>query len=249
MAMVTPLIVSVGMPRAGSGWHYNLIHDLVVAAGGKDSRWIRRRYLLQPILTEVNCNIGAFTAKRLLPVMVPALLGNSFVIKAHAGITPLANRLIRSERIRPTYIYRDPRDALLSAYEYGQRKRVKKRLGAFADLSTIERAISFMAEYIQISESWLDCNQALHTRYEELLLDYPTEIKRIMDFLNLDPDMDTIKQVIHKYQPQRGSTDQKGTHFVQGKIGRYQQQLSEAQQLLCIDAFGPYLKKMDYQIP
>ena len=26
-----PLIVSVGMPRAGSGWHYNLIHDLVVA--------------------------------------------------------------------------------------------------------------------------------------------------------------------------------------------------------------------------
>ena len=72
--------LAVGMPRAGTGWHYNLIHDLVVAAGGRDAREIRRRYLLSPILTEVNCNIGALTKKRLIPVMVPSILGNHFAI-------------------------------------------------------------------------------------------------------------------------------------------------------------------------
>ena len=26
---INMIILSVGMPRAGSGWHYNLIHDLM----------------------------------------------------------------------------------------------------------------------------------------------------------------------------------------------------------------------------
>lgn len=50
--------VSAGMPRAGSGWFYNIMHDLVVAMGGEDAREIRRRFLLQPILTEINCSFG-----------------------------------------------------------------------------------------------------------------------------------------------------------------------------------------------
>jgi len=243
------LFVSIGMPRAGSGWHYNLIHDLIVAAGGHAARIIRRRFFLQPILTEVNCNIGAFTAKRILPVMIPAWLGNSYVIKAHAGASPLALRMIRSGRMLPLYIFRDPRDALLSAYEYGIRKREKGREGAFTDLITIEKAIDFMKEYVQISESWLACTQALHTRYEDLLLDYSKETRLLVEFLGLDPKEEAIQNVVDQYQPQKGSSAQVGTHFVQGKIGRYREKLTDEQQRICIEAFGPYLEKMGYPIP
>ena len=35
------IVLSVGMPRAGSGWHYNLIHDLMKTAGATDAREIR----------------------------------------------------------------------------------------------------------------------------------------------------------------------------------------------------------------
>jgi len=244
-----PLILSVGMPRAGSGWYYNLIHDLVVASGGRDARLIRRRYFLQPILTEVNCNIGAFTTKRLLPVMIPATLGNLYVVKAHAGVSPLALSLIRAGKIKATYIYRDPRDALLSAYEYGRRKRDAGRSGAFSDLNTIQQAISFMKEYVQISEAWLACEQAFHTRYEDLLLSYGEETQRLLVFLGLDPEDEAIKSVLHQYQPTKGRSDQKGTHFVKGKVGRYRERLSTEEQDLCIQVFGPYLEKMGYPIP
>ncbi len=244
-----PLIVSVGMPRAGSGWHYNLIHDLVVAGGGEDARLIRRRYGLQPILTEVNCNIGAFTVWRLLPVMFPAYLGVTYAIKAHASYSPLALRLIKSGKLRVAYIYRDPRDALLSAYEYGGRKREKGRYGAFSELVTIEQAIKFMDEYVHISEDWLACEQALHTRYENLLQDYETEANRIVNFLDIDPSLPAVQAVIQDYQPYHGRSEQKGTHFVKGKIGRYRQVFSAAQQQACVDAFGPYLQKMGYPIP
>jgi hypothetical protein len=247
--MPTPLIVSIGMPRAGSGWHYNLIHDLVLAGGGRDARLVRRRFLLQPVLTEVNCNIGAFTPQRLLPVMVPVLLGNSFVIKAHAGPSSLALKLVRSRRMLPTYIYRDPRDALLSAFEYGLRKRDAGRSGAFANLNSLEEAIVFMADYVRISEFWLACEQALHTRYEDLLLDYWEEADRLVAFLAVDPNSEAVKNVIDRYQPHKGRNDQVGIHFVKGQIGRYRETLSEAQQHLCIQAFGPYLEKMGYPVP
>jgi hypothetical protein len=247
--MLSQLIVSIGMPRSGSGWHFNLVHDLIVASGGKDARWIRQKYHLQSILTEINCNIGAFTPKRMIPVMVPVVLGNKFVIKAHAGPSPLALLLIRHEKIIPTYIYRDPRDALLSAFEYGQRKREKNRSGAFSDLKTIEQAIKFMEEYIEISETWLSCDHVFTIRYEDFLTNYQHETTRLVDFLEIEPGEDRIKAIIEQYQPQRGQSEQVGTHFEKGKAGRYREKLSGEQQALCIQAFGPYLKKMGYPIP
>mgnify|MGYP001139047165 CR=1 FL=1 len=39
------IVLSVGMPRAGSGWHYNLIHDLMEAAGYTDAQAILDRCL------------------------------------------------------------------------------------------------------------------------------------------------------------------------------------------------------------
>jgi hypothetical protein len=247
--MPSPLIVAVGMPRAGSGWHYNLVHDLVVATGGVDARAIRRRFLLHRILTEVNCNIGAFTPNRLLPVMVPSLCNKTYVVKAHAGPTRLCLWLVKIGMILPLYIYRDPRDALLSAYEYGGRKRDAGREGAFADLDSIESAIEFMKEYVAISKSWLSCQQAHHTRYEDLLSNYAVETNQILDFLGLDCQVEAVKAIIQKYQPEKGRADQRGTHFVKGMSGRYRKKLSDKQQELCIDAFGDYLKRMGYPIP
>ncbi len=91
------IILSVGMPRAGSGWYYNLTNDLMLANGAQDAHQIRQRYRLQGILTEVNCNIGALTPRRITAVMLPSLLGNTFVIKAHAALTPYARFMIQRE--------------------------------------------------------------------------------------------------------------------------------------------------------
>ena len=57
------IIVSVGMPRAGSGWHYNLVHDLMATTGCDEARDIRSKYGLEKILTEVNCNIGVLSLR------------------------------------------------------------------------------------------------------------------------------------------------------------------------------------------
>jgi len=242
------IILSTGMPRAGSGWYYNLTNDLMMAAGYQDGRKIRQRYHLERVLTQVNCNIGALTAKRLIPVLVPSLLGNTFVVKAHAGPTAFAQRLIRGRHLRPAYIYRDPRDAMLSAYEYGQRGLQKGRPNAFSHLTDFESSLAFILEYVKIWEKWIAIEDALHTRYEDLKSDYESEVIRLVDFLKLDGDDPAIKTVIKKYHPERASQGQKGTHFSKGVSGRFREAYSTEEQEILTNELGSYLEKMRYQI-
>lgn len=244
--MTGKVVLSVGMPRAGSGWYFNLTHDLLVAAGYQDAHRIRERYRLQSILTQVNLNIGALTPRRTLAVTVPALLGNVFVVKAHSGPTAIARSLIHRRMLQPTYIYRDPRDALLSAFEYGQRARRENRENAFAQLRDLDQAIAFMEEYTRISEAWMACEEALKTKYEDLLQDYDQQVRRLIKFLGLNEHQPAIRAVMDKYKPEHTRSDQKGLHLVKGKIGRFRIVLNEEQKEKLNQTFGDYLVRMGY---
>jgi len=242
------IVLSAGMPRAGSGWYYNLTNELMLANGAQEARRVRERYRLQGILTEVNCNIGALTARRTLGVLLPSALGNTFVIKAHAAPGRLARWAIRWGWMRPTYIYRDPRDALLSAMENGQRALQRSRPNAFAPYAEFEAALDFMSGYLPIWEAWMRCKQALPVRYEDLLLNYAVEAERLVEFLQLDPDEALTLQVIERYLPEKGQSEQKGLHFSQGKIGRFRQKMTLEQQERMNQRLAPYLVKMGYPI-
>ena len=242
------IVLAVGMPRAGSGWHYNLTHDLMLTAGATDAREIRRRFRLGRVLTEVNCNIGVLSPARVGAVLIPSVAGNTFTIKLHAGPTPFAQTLIQRGQIRPTYIYRDPRDALLSAYEYGQRARAAGRVNAFSPLDTIEKAIAFIAEYVRYWEMWTALPLVHTVSYESLKTDYAAEATRLAQFLGLDTASAPVRTVIEKYQPEQARKADRGVHFVKGVSGRFRQALSPEQQQLCINTFGETLARMGYEL-
>ncbi len=242
------ITLAAGMPRAGSGWHYNLIHDLVVANGGREARLMRTRYHLNWTLTAVNCNIGTLSLPRLLAATVPTLLpGNQYVIKAHAGPTATLRLFMRLRLLRAAYIYRDPRDALLSALEHGEHSRQSGHRNAFTDLTDFERGLAFMQTYVAISQAWIALPGVLVTRYENFIIAYDVEAERIARFLQADPQAQAIQQVINRYRPrQAAQSEQKGLHFRKGKIGRFRDVFNPAQQEACRQAFGSYLDKMGY---
>ncbi len=240
------IYLSIGMPRAGSGWHYNLTHDLSLLAGATDAREIRRRYRLDSILTEVNCNIGVLSARRLALALIPHLRGETFTIKLHAGPTKWGNRLISRGILTPTYIYRDPRDALLSAFEYGQRARDGGKTNAFSHLVTVEDAIAFIPEYVGYWEQWTAIPQCHALRYEDLKANYDHEAARLAAFLQLDPAAPEVRATLDKYRPEQAASGDKGLHFVKGTSGRFREKLTPAQQQLCLETFGDALPRMGY---
>ena len=255
------IVLSVGMPRAGSGWHYNLIHDLMATTGCADARDIREKYRLQKILTEVNCNIGVLSARRLALVTVPALAGDTFVIKAHAGPSGGSRLLEAIGLLRVTYIYRDPRDAMLSAFDFGQRAIEKGRPNAFSHLTDFQQTLDFMAEYVRIWEKWMSEKTPLIARYEDLLTDYDNEVNRLARFLELNsgqPEASaakspkgersrSVQKVIEQYRPGAGA-GQQGLHFYKGKIGRFRESYSADQQKVMAERFGAAFEKMGYEI-
>ena len=241
------IVLSVGMPRAGSGWHYNVIHDLMATTGCADARDIREKYRLHKVLTEVNCNIGVLSARRLGMVTVPALMGNTFVIKAHAGPSAWSRLLEAVGLLRVTYIYRDPRDAMLSAFDFGQRAIEKGRPNAFSHLTDFQKTLDFMTEYVRIWEMWMSEKTPLIARYEDLLTDYDNEVNRLVGFLKLNGDQPEVQKVIEQYSPGRGD-GQQGLHFYKGKIGRFRESYSAEEQKVMSEQFGPALRKMGYKI-
>lgn len=249
------IVLSVGMPRAGSGWHYNLVHDLMKTTGCADARDLRERYRLQSILTEVNCNIGVLSARRLAMVSWPALMGNTFVIKAHAGPTSASRLLQRLGVLRITYIYRDPRDAMLSAYDYGQRALKKGRPNAFSHLTDFQKSVDFILEYVRIWEKWLQEKDVLVARYEDLLTDYDRETARLVGFLKVDGNKPearaehsrSVRKVIEGYRP-GAAEGQQGLHFFKGKIGRFRESYSPEEQAILREKLGTYLQRMGYEL-
>lgn len=241
------IILSVGMPRAGSGWHYNLIHGLMKTTGSYDAREIREKYRLQNILTEVNCNIGVLSLRRLTRVMIPSLLGKTFVIKAHAGPTIWSRLFTKLGLLRVTYIYRDPRDAMISAYDYGQRVLKNGRTNVFSQMRDFDESIDFMKDYIRIWEKWQSENDVLIARYEDLLREYDTEAFRLVEFLKLDGSRPEVQKVIEAYRPGKAEGKQ-GTHFHKGKVGRFRESYSTDQQKVMENKFGSVLVKMRYEI-
>lgn len=241
------IVLSVGMPRAGSGWHYNLINDLMLTAGAVDARQIREKYKLQKILTEVNCNIGVLSARRLSMVMIPALLGNTFVIKAHSSPTPFSRLLTSLGLLRITYIYRDPRDAMLSAYDFGQRALTKGRPNAFSHLSDFDKSLNFIVDYVRIWEKWMNEKNVLVSRYEDLLTNYDEEFIKLVQYLKLDQTNPQVRQRGEQYRP--GANDEaQGLHFYKGKIGRFRESYSAEQQKMMAEKLGTYIQRMGYQI-
>jgi len=249
------IVLSVGMPRAGSGWHYNLVHDLMKTTGCAEAREIRERYGLEHILTEVNCNIGVLSARRLALVTPPALMGNTFVIKAHAGPTSGSRLLQRLGLLRITYIYRDPRDAMLSAYDYGQRALKKGRPNAFSHLTDFQKSLDFIMDYLRIWEKWMQERDVLIARYEDLLTNYDHEVRRLVQFLKLDEGESeagaegsrSIQNVIDGYRP-GAAEGQQGLHFYKGKIGRFRESYSAEEQAILNEKLRPYLERMGYEV-
>jgi hypothetical protein len=242
------IILSIGMPRAGSGWYYNLTHDLIKVSGGQDAREIRKKYRLGKILTEVNCNIGTLSSWRLSLVLIPALLGNTFTIKTHAGPTRLTLLLVQVGLICPTYIYRDPRDAMISAMDNGRKARAKGRRNAFSQLTDFNAAVEFMLSYLKVWEAWIHTAATLHTRYENLLGDYDAEVLRLIEFLPVPLKSREVDTVLERYRPEKARGGQKGIHYSKGQTGRYREIFTNDELSILNDKFGPYLEQMGYEM-
>lgn len=241
------LVLAAGMQKAGTGWLFNILDALMVAGGGASAFAVRDRYGLGGVLTGANCNIGTVRPGRLL-TLVPALrAGCRFAIKTHRGPNPWTRCLERAGVMRSMYLYRDPRDVVLSAFAHGQRERAAGRRDNFARLDTLERAIVWTAHLLPVWQAWQREPRTLVLRYEDLRADLPGHLDRLAAHLRVVPSPAVRADVLARFAVDRPDPAAHGAlHFNRGGSGRWQTEMSPAQLALCGRHFGPYLPAMGY---
>ena len=190
---------------------------------------------------------SASSGRKLGMVALPALLGNTFVIKAHAGPTSTSRLFHSLGLLRISYIYRDPRDAMLSAFEYGQRGLKRGRPNAFSYLTDFQKSLDFIMDYVRIWDRWNREKNVHITRYEDLQTDYVNEVNRLVKFLKLNGDTAEVQKVIESYHGPVVE-GQKGLHFNKGQIGRFRESYSAEQQAILKEKMGAYLARMGYEV-
>ncbi len=245
------IVLSVGMQKAGTAWYFNITNDLLQAAGHQDIRALRIRYHLQRFMTERNCNIGRPRLLKLLFVSLPHWFGNSYVVKTHEGPTKALLKLIDRGLVKATYLYRDPRDVALSAFEHGEKIRRSGAVSStgFDRLTTMESAIEFASGLLPVWLEWAESGRALLVRYEDMRQNPFREGERLVSHLNIDVPQEVLRSIIEQYEIKNGSTEMlpHPLHFNKGITGRWKEMMTSEQVECCRALYGDSIGNMGYE--
>jgi len=242
------IVLSAGMQKAGTGWFFNMTNDLVAACGGQDVRHVRSVFGLDDILKYHNCNLEKPDPDNLDKLELTHAAGYTFVVKSHGGPEPYLS-LISKRILRATYIYRDPRDAVLSAFDHGEKIRGLGQQHTFGGLTTMMKSVDFVGSLLSVWESWYNLKCAFMVRYEDLISKPAETMMQLAAYLDLNPSKEIIEQAVSAYRPSVVISDEHKTdylHFNLGQVGRWKTLMGKQEIDHCKDVFGDRLLRMGY---
>ncbi len=242
------IVISAGLQKSGSGLFFNLTNDILQAAGEEDARQIRKQFGLEGLIEHYNCNVGELSWEKLKPLISLHFKGKNFVIKTHEPPTSISTWLARLNILRPTFIYRDPRDVVLSALNHGKKIIEKSESHTFAVCTSIEKTVPMVCSWVENSViPWLRSSNVHTIKYENLMGDPALEMKRLANFLGIDLGDSALEKIFRKYEPGRLDNFQKDyLHFNEGIVGAFRQSMREEELEMCNRQFAPYLEIMGY---
>lgn len=247
------IVLVAGMQKAGSRWYFTLIQDLLVSE--EDALSMRRSFRLDPVLKNPREWRIQPTLYRLAVLSVPHFLGRTLVVQTHRALPRRLRHFVSLGILRPTYIYRDPRDAAISAFEHGQKIRAigPKHPYAhhpFAKIGSIEEGILYVARrQLKNWNRWMEQDHVFCTRYEDLLHDTEGVLTDLVRFLSVYRSPERIREVVSKYDA-RSLPDRRRRilHFNKGIAGRFRGIMTREQLDLCNHVFGDHLNRMGYPV-
>lgn len=241
------IVISGSLPKSGSAYLYHLINDLISVSGaGHDMREIVRKYRLEKYIKGLNCDVGNLTEEKLKTLIDIQQIENTFAVKTHFYFEENTKHVREKAEIKSIYIYRDPRDVILSAIDHGIRLMERNRLDAyFTRYSDVDSSIHHIGKWLEIYLKWKQESNVLFVQYEDLISSPVSVLRKISTFINIEIDDVCLSDIILKGQI---DGDNKDLHFNKGVIGRYKQVMSLKEIEMCNSQLGDYILDMGYEL-
>jgi len=165
------------------------------------------------------------------------------VIKTHHRLTPLLKLLLRSsDKIKATFIHRDPRDMILSAVDHHMRSGQEAQ-PAFQEWSSVSESIEAARWCCYMSCEWVESNVACIFRYTDLIRTTMKELIRLCTYLGISVDNSTLEKII---VTERTGRSPGWNQFNRGALSRYPLEMNPQEIEICNRELGSYIHKLGY---
>ncbi len=242
------LIVSASMQKSGSGYLYNLLNDMQIAAGNADARTIKKKYSLGELMQYHNNNIGKMYLRTLFKLWLLSCREETFVVKTHAVSSRASQWFDILGLVKMIYIYRDPRDVILSVMDEGKRILERGEQHSFAEYAQFDDALQAVKDWSGVWQTYNEIPSILMLKYEELLADPESVMKKCENFVGVTLKESTRNGILFRYNKKNPKGDLQGLHLNKAVATRYKTEMSGAEKERCLDVLGGYIEKMGYYL-
>lgn len=245
------IVISAGMRKAGTAWLYNMTNDLLVAAGFTDVRAQSLGFPMRALDRGDKCKTPRLDAAAAFRMGWAQRKGLTFPVKTHDAPGRAVRWMLRRDLLRATYVYRDPRDVIVSVLDHATASRKRAFKIDLDDIQDLPDALALVQRELARWEVWMRCPEALAIRYEDLVSDTVKELKRMVHHLNLAVPEGTCETVAARYQRKNYAkkTEKKiinSIHLNKGVPGRFRTAFSPEERARCEHQMRPYLTRMGY---
>ena len=230
-----------------------MLVDIVGAVTGTDTRQLRDGYgvhdLLQRYPTPTfKARLSNRRLRRLEAVLAD---GHTLVFKTHRPPTAALRERIADGSAVATYLFRDPREVVLSALEQGAKMRSQGALPfrGFARLTNFNRAARWLQrELLPVWEEWTSIDGVFTLRYEDLLADPRGTMAKTLAHLEVASPPAVVDRVVRDYTAAnvRDATIRQALDLNNGATERRRPVLTPDQQRRLRQVLQPTLLQMGY---
>jgi len=243
------LVVSAGMQKSGSAYIYNVINDIMEAAGNSDARQIKSRYKLDHVMKQYNNSI-ALSYSNLLRLASIARREGSFAVKTHQRPNVLLRLMLALGQVKVIYVYRDPRDVMLSAMDHGKRIIERGEKHGFAQMTDFDSALNNVRRWCIVGRSYWRLRGAISVSYEQLMHHPLDVVGRLMDYLGLKVDAVVVKAILDRYSRDHVSDPdlRSALHLNKAETDRYVREMTGEQTKRVNAELGWFIEEAGYSL-
>jgi Sulfotransferase domain len=247
------LVIAAGMQRSGTRWFCNMLVDIVGEVTGSGTRELRDVYSVHNLLQRYYTPTfkARFSHRRLRRLEAVLADGHTLVFKTHRPPTAALRERIADGSAVATYLFRDPRDVILSALEQGAKMRARGALPfrGFARLTSFDRAARWLERrLLPVWREWTSIDGVLAVRYEDLLADPRGTMAKTLAHLKIAAPPELVYRVVRDYTAAnvRDDTIRQALDLSQGVTERPRTILTPEQERRLEQALQLTLLKMGY---
>jgi hypothetical protein len=181
-----------------------MLVDIVGEVTGSNTRQLRDSYGVHGLLQRYHTPTfkARLSRRRLRRLEKIVADGHMLVFKTHRPPTaPLRERLADGSAVA-VYLFRDPRDVVVSALEQGAKMRSRGALPirSFARLTSFDRALRWLQrQLLPVWQDWTSIDGVLTLRYEDLVADPRAIMAETLDHLGIPASPDIVDRVARDY--------------------------------------------------